>query len=158
VKVHGVFPSSSREFRIFTERSISLDRYRRQWRSRYIIHAGRNLPAKEFRYLRTVRVTAAVYPGFRSRREPVPLTLEHRADLRPYTSCYHTSQSPVFLVNSRFTRFHDTVRARVRVTRLVHHIPKLRSNFAEFLRYRYSNVLAYDASPSVVIFSTVAEV
>jgi len=68
VKVHGVFPSSSREFRIFTERSISLDRYRRQWRSRYIIHAGRNLPAKEFRYLRTVRVTAAVYPGFRSRR------------------------------------------------------------------------------------------
>jgi len=38
---------------------------------------------------------------------------------------------------------------------LAHHIPKLRSNFAEFLRYCYSNVLACDASPSVVNFSTV---
>jgi hypothetical protein len=38
---------------------------------------------------------------------------------------------------------------------LAHHIPKLRSNFAEFLRYCCSNVLACDASPSVVNFSTV---
>lgn len=64
----------------------------------------------------------------------------------------------MFLVNSRFTRFRDAPRVRVKVTRLTHHIPKLRSNFAEFLRYRYPNVLACDASPSVVIFSTVAEV
>jgi len=64
VKVHGVFPSSRREFRIFTENSISLSQYWRQWRSHYTIHAGRNLPAKEFRYLRTVMVTAAVYYGF----------------------------------------------------------------------------------------------
>jgi hypothetical protein len=38
----------------------------RQWGSRYAIRAGRNLPAKEFRYLRTVIVTAAVYRGFSS--------------------------------------------------------------------------------------------
>ena len=38
----------------------------RQWGSRYAIRAGRNLPDKEFRYLRTVIVTAAVYRGFGS--------------------------------------------------------------------------------------------
>ena len=37
---------------------------RRQRGSRYAIRAGRNLPDKEFRYLRTVIVTAAVYRGF----------------------------------------------------------------------------------------------
>ena len=46
---------------IFTYYSNSLDYNWRQWSSRYTIHAGRNLPADEFRYLRTVRVTAAVY-------------------------------------------------------------------------------------------------
>jgi hypothetical protein len=35
----------------------------RQRSSRYAIRAGRNLPDKEFRYLRTVIVTAAVYRG-----------------------------------------------------------------------------------------------
>ena len=49
---------------IFTATSISLSPWLRQWGSRYAIRAGRNLPAKEFRYLRTVIVTAAVYWGF----------------------------------------------------------------------------------------------
>jgi hypothetical protein len=34
--------------------------------ARYAIRAGRNLPDKEFRYLRTVIVTAAVHRGFGS--------------------------------------------------------------------------------------------
>ena len=38
----------------------------RQYPNRYAIRAGRNLPDKEFRYLRTVIVTAAVYWGFGS--------------------------------------------------------------------------------------------
>ena len=38
----------------------------RQRRNCYTIRAGRNLPDKEFRYLRTVIVTAAVYWGFNS--------------------------------------------------------------------------------------------
>jgi hypothetical protein len=38
----------------------------RQCPDRYAIRAGRNLPDKEFRYLRTVIVTAAVYRGFDS--------------------------------------------------------------------------------------------
>jgi len=49
---------------IFTENSISLSPWLRQCGSRYAIRAGRNLPDKEFRYLRTVIVTAAVYRGF----------------------------------------------------------------------------------------------
>ena len=49
---------------IFTESAISLSPWSRQWGNRYAIRAGRNLPDKEFRYLRTVIVTAAVYRGF----------------------------------------------------------------------------------------------
>ena len=49
---------------IFTDTTISLSLLSRQWGSRYTIRAGRNLPDKEFRYLRTVIVTAAVYRGF----------------------------------------------------------------------------------------------
>ena len=44
---------------IFTDTTISPS-------SCYTIRAGRNLPDKEFRYLRTVIVTAAVYRGFNS--------------------------------------------------------------------------------------------
>ena len=51
---------------ILTPISISPSPGLRQWGSRYAIRAGRNLPAKEFRYLRTVIVTAAVYRGFDS--------------------------------------------------------------------------------------------
>ena len=43
----------------------------RQRPNRYTIRAGRNLPDKEFRYLRTVIVTAAVYRGFISKLLPL---------------------------------------------------------------------------------------
>ncbi len=52
---------------IITACPVSPSLWLRQWGSRYAIRAGRNLPDKEFRYLRTVIVTAAVYWGFRSR-------------------------------------------------------------------------------------------
>ena len=52
---------------IFTLFSNSLSTRLRQRGSRYAIRAGRNLPDKEFRYLRTVIVTAAVYWGFDSK-------------------------------------------------------------------------------------------
>ena len=51
---------------IFTEIAVSLSPWPRQRGNRYAIRAGRNLPDKEFRYLRTVIVTAAVYRGFGS--------------------------------------------------------------------------------------------
>ena len=49
---------------IFTDTTISPSSWLRQCPDRYTIRAGRNLPDKEFRYLRTVIVTAAVYRGF----------------------------------------------------------------------------------------------
>ncbi len=51
---------------IFTATTISPSSWLRQCPDRYTIRAGRNLPDKEFRYLRTVIVTAAVYRGFGS--------------------------------------------------------------------------------------------
>ena len=56
----------SRVLGILTETPISPSLRRRQRPDRYAIRAGRNLPDKEFRYLRTVIVTAAVYRGFSS--------------------------------------------------------------------------------------------
>jgi hypothetical protein len=54
----------SRVTGIFTDTTNSLSISLRQRSNRYAIHAGRNLPDKGFRYLRTVIVTAAVYRGF----------------------------------------------------------------------------------------------
>ena len=58
---------------IFTASSISLSLGWRQPGHHYAIRAGRNLPDKEFRYLRTVIVTAAVYRGFDQARLADPI-------------------------------------------------------------------------------------
>ena len=52
---------------VFTCTTISPSPSLRQWFLCYAIRAGRNLPDKEFRYLRTVIVTAAVYWGLSSK-------------------------------------------------------------------------------------------
>ncbi len=51
---------------IFTATTISPSLWLRQRPDRYAIRAGRNLPDKEFRYLRTVIVTAAIHQGLMS--------------------------------------------------------------------------------------------
>ena len=56
----------SRVTGIFTGTTISPGGLLRQCPNRYAIRAGQNLPDKEFRYLRTVIVTAAVYWRFDS--------------------------------------------------------------------------------------------
>lgn len=53
---------------IFTATTISPSLSLRQCPDRYTIRAGRNLPDKEFRYLRTVIVTAAIHQGLNSKR------------------------------------------------------------------------------------------
>ena len=60
----------SRATGIFTGTTNSLSLLSRQRPDRYAIRAGRNLPDKEFRYLRTVIVTAAVHWGFSSKLRP----------------------------------------------------------------------------------------
>jgi hypothetical protein len=60
--------------RIFTGATFSPSFSLRQCPSRYAFHAGRYLADKEFRYLRTVRVTAAIHQGFDSMLRGYPLT------------------------------------------------------------------------------------
>ena len=75
MKVPGSF-RPLRETSIFTRTAISPGLWLRQWGSRYAIRAGRNLPDKEFRYLRMVIVTTAVYWRLSSqlRGDESPLT------------------------------------------------------------------------------------
>ena len=58
--------------RIFTGTTVSPSFSLRQFPSRYAFHAGRYLADKEFRYLRTVRVTAAIHQGFDSMLRVAP--------------------------------------------------------------------------------------
>ncbi len=81
---------------IFTGTTISPGGLLRQCPNRYAIRAGQNLPDKEFRYLRTVIVTAAVYWGFGSMLSHIPLTFQHRAGVSPYTSSFDLAQTCVF--------------------------------------------------------------
>ncbi|KAK7389382.1 hypothetical protein VNO78_24370 [Psophocarpus tetragonolobus] len=74
--------------------------------SRYTIRAGRYLCDKEFRYLRTVRVTAAVYRGFHSKLITLLLpTFQHRAvhreDRPPNSKFFPGSFNLVDYDNSR---------------------------------------------------------
>ena len=86
---------------IFTNTSTSLSLRRRQCGHRYAIRAGRNLPDKEFRYLRTVIVTAAVYWGFDQELAPHQLTFQHRAGVTPYTSAFAFAECCVFIKQSQ---------------------------------------------------------
>src|SRR3978361_459211 len=94
---------------------------------RCAIGAGRNLPDKEFRYLRTVIVTAAVYRGFNSVLAHLLLTFRHRAGVRPYTSSYDFAESCVFTKQSLPPGLcHPHLVAHMEVSL----IPKLREQFA----------------------------
>lgn len=81
---------------IFTVNALSPSSSSRQYPYHYSIRAGQNLPDKEFRYLRTVIVTAAVHWGFSSHREALPLTFQHRAGVSPYTSTFVLAETYVF--------------------------------------------------------------
>ena len=86
----------SRVASIFTRTTTSPDLQLRQCPSHYAIRAGQNLPDKEFRYLRTVIVTAAVYWGFDSGLALLLLTFQHRAGVSPYTSSFDLAETCVF--------------------------------------------------------------
>jgi len=83
--------------RIFTGTSVSPGPLPRQRPTRYSIRAGRNLPDKEFRYLRTIIVIAAVHQGFGSGLlKALPLTVWHRAGVSPHTSPRGFAETCVF--------------------------------------------------------------
>ena len=85
---------------IFTAIAISPSPSLRQCPYHYAIRAGRNLPDKEFRYLRTVIVTAAVYRGFDSELAPLLLTFRHWAGVSPYMSAFALARTCVFAKQS----------------------------------------------------------
>ena len=97
----------SRVMCIFTHTSISPGLLLRQLTSRYAIRAGRNLPDKEFRYLRTVIVTAAVYRDFDQELSPHHLIFRHRAGITPYTSTFVFAECCVFSKQSQPPIFCD---------------------------------------------------
>jgi hypothetical protein len=117
--------------RIFTDMSISPSLSPRQCPDRYAFRAGRNLPDKEFRYLRTVIVTAAVHRGFGCKllpkNNPLPSPSGTGQASAPI-DCLTTLRRPVFLVNSRLGLVTATPIEGVPL------LPKLRGHFAEFLR------------------------
>ena len=87
----------SRVTRIFTGISISPSPTLRQRSSCYTIRAGRNLPDKGLRYLRTVIVTAAAHRGFGSMLlKHLPLTFRRWAGIGPYTSAFALAETCVF--------------------------------------------------------------
>ena len=88
------------EIRVFTDCQISPSPSPRQRFHHYAFRAGRNLPDKEFRYLRTVIVTAAVHWRFGSNLDMIsafPLTFQHWAGIGPYTSAYAFAETCVFV-------------------------------------------------------------
>ena len=102
VKVHGVFPSD-RGYP--APRGIHFAEPASETAGEVVtpfVQVG-TYPTRNFATCRTVIVTAAVYRGC-SGLAPLPLTFRHRAGVRPLYVVSSTSQSPVFLVNSRHPR------------------------------------------------------
>ena len=100
----------------------------RQCPDHYTIRAGRNLPDKEFRYLRTVIVTAAVNWGFGSMLSHIPLTFQHWAGVSSYTSSFDFAETCVFAKQLPGPIHCGSLSGAPL-------IPKLRGQFAEFLNY-----------------------
>ena len=123
---------------IFTGIKISPSLWLRQRPDRYTFRAGQNLPDKEFRYLRTVIVTAAVHWGFNSKLRTyrlssfllILLTFQHWAGVSSYTSACALAETCVFAKQSPGP-IHCGWIAPPPL------LPKLRGNFAEFLNHSY---------------------
>ena len=128
---------------IFTGITISPSLLLRQCPNRYAIRAGQNLPDKEFRYLRTVIVTAAVHWGFNSMLAHLLLTFQHRAGVSSYTSSFDLAQTCVFGKQLLGPILCGSI-ARAPL------LPKLRGQFAEFLNCNSSAGLRILSSPTCV--------
>src|SRR5204863_5486596 len=74
---------------IFTAITTSLSSSLRQRSTRYTIRAGRNLPDKEFRYLRTVIVTADIHGDLGSMPRPACAGLTSYRKLSALVTCHN---------------------------------------------------------------------
>ncbi len=147
----------SRVLGILTETAISPSTWSRQCPSRYAIRAGRNLPDKEFRYLRTVIVTAAVYRGFGSRLHPCGLTSPLNLPAPGRRQCVYgalcgLAHTCVFAKQSLGPIRCDPAEfeARSFLPDWASLLPKLRDQYAEFLDHVSLVHLRLLASPTCV--------
>ncbi len=85
------------------------------------------MPDKEFRYLRTVIVTADTHGGLDAELAPYAFTFPHWSRVTPYTSSFDLAESCVFAKQSVDALICDLL-AEASL------IPKIRDQFAEFLR------------------------
>ena len=81
---------------IFTVNALSPSSSSRQYPYHYTIRAGQNLPDKEFRYLRTVIVTAAVHWGFSLDRKSPLLNLPAPGRCQPLYIHFRVSRDLCF--------------------------------------------------------------
>ena len=130
----------SRVLGILTETAISPSAWSRQCPSRYAIRAGRNLPDKEFRYLRTVIVTAAVYRGFGSRLQDCSLTSPLNLPAPGRRQCVYSAlrglaRTCVFAKQSLGPILCGRLQRpeQVWLPKVASLLPKLRDHYAEFL-------------------------
>ena len=142
---------------IFTDITTSPGLQPRQLPNHFTIRAGRNLPDKEFRYLRTVIVTAAVYWDFSQELAPHHLIFQHRAGVTPYTSTFVFAECCVFNKQSQRPGIFD----RHELTEQVLHPHRrtfsrsygaiLPSSFTRVL----SSALVFSTQPPVSVWGTV---
>ena len=141
---------------VFTGTTISPGLSLRQRSDRYTIRAGRNLPDKEFRYLRTVIVTAAVYRGFISKLRTEALTSPFNLPAPGRCQSLYVGlrlmQRPVFLVNSRLSLVSATPLrySSIAFTEGAPLLPRLRGQLAEFLNESYPAHLSLLSQPTCV--------
>ena len=139
--------------RVFTAIPISPSLSPRQRSYHYAFRAGRNLPDKEFRYLRTVIVTAAVHWRFGLCLDIIstrPLTFQHWAGISPYTSPYGFAETCVFV-----KQLQEPSICNLPVYWEASLLPKLRDYFAEFLRESYLARFGLFSLSTCVGFSTI---
>ena len=123
---------------IFTGIKISPSLWLRQYPDHYSFRAGQNLPDKEFRYLWTIIVIAAVHWGFSSllccyrvsSNWQITLTFQHWAGVSPYTSAFAFAETCVFGKQLPGRLYCGPIAWPPL-------IPKLRGYFAEFLNHSF---------------------
>ncbi len=93
--------------------------------------------------------------------EHLLLSFQHRAGVRPYTSCCHLAESCVFskqfppLILCQQKRNEVLGRASTQFLNLPSLLPKLRDQFAEFLHHGSLNAFVFSTCSPVSVYSTV---
>src|SRR5687768_11362980 len=151
----------SRGLGILTETAISPSTWSRQCPSRYAIRAGRNLPDKEFRYLRTVIVTAAVYRGFGSKLRACALTSPLNLPAPGRRQCVYgalcgLAHTCVFAKQSLGPIICGLLKHTPRgcIPRQASLLPKLRDHMPDSLTQVHLFTLGYSPRPPVSVYGT----